>query len=116
MFVCSPACCCCCCSFFFFEVFLSFGKAGNDGGGEEVGERKKKRREKKLTPFSIPLSLFPVPFKKKKKKSRPGPWQVLRRRLRSDGSDGGTVCVWSSEERPSLKKVSLEILMDPRFR
>ena len=45
----------------------------------------------------------------------PGPWQVLRRRLRSDGSDGGTVCVWSSEERPSLKKVSLEILTDPRY-
>lgn len=45
----------------------------------------------------------------------PGPWQVLRRRLRADGSDGGTVCVWSSEERPSLKKVSLEILTDPRY-
>lgn len=55
---------------------------------------------------SIPLS---------KISCRPGPWQVLRRRLRKDGSDGGTVCVWSSEERPSLKKVSLEILNDPRY-
>ena len=86
------------------------------GAGRKL-ERERRREGKKNSPLSLSLSLsFLSPSKKKKKKSRPGPWQVLRRRLRSDGSDGGTVCVWSSEERPSLKKVSLEILMDPRFR
>lgn len=44
----------------------------------------------------------------------PGPWQVLRRRQRGDGSEF-TVCVWSSDERPSLREVSLEIMRDPRY-
>jgi hypothetical protein len=37
----------------------------------------------------------------------PGPWQVLRR---SPIDPEQTVCVWSSQERPSLKQVALEIL------
>ena len=67
------------------------------------------------SPLTFPSLARLLPLPKKKKNSRPGAWQVLRRRLRPDGSDGGTVCVWSSEERPSLKKVSLEILTDPMY-
>jgi hypothetical protein len=37
----------------------------------------------------------------------PGPWQVLRR---SPIDPEATQCVWSSDTRPSLKEVSLEIL------
>ncbi|WIA14511.1 hypothetical protein OEZ85_003030 [Tetradesmus obliquus] len=37
----------------------------------------------------------------------PGPWQVLRR---SPIDPDATQCVWSSDTRPSLKEVSLEIL------
>lgn len=86
--------------FLFLRVFLE-----REGGREKSWRRKKK----KLTPLDL------VSKKTLSKNPRPGPWQVLRRRLRKDGSDGGTVCVWSSEERPSLKKVSLEILNDPRY-
>eukprot|EP00878_Enallax_costatus_P018746 GHUV01019751.1.p1 GENE.GHUV01019751.1~~GHUV01019751.1.p1 ORF type:complete len:174 (+),score=40.97 GHUV01019751.1:1439-1960(+) len=37
----------------------------------------------------------------------PGPWQVLRRSMLDPDA---TQCVWSSQERPTLKQVSLEIL------
>ena len=91
---------------FFFRVFRK-ARTREKGGAKE----KKKGENSPLT-FPSLARLLPLP---KKKNSRPGAWQVLRRRLRPDGSDGGTVCVWSSEERPSLKKVSLEILTDPMY-
>lgn len=37
----------------------------------------------------------------------PGPWQVLRRSMIDPDA---TQCVWSSQTRPTLKQVSLEIL------
>ena len=56
----------------------------------------------------LPLLLLPLlPSPGALFRAYPGPWQVLRR---SPIDPEQTVCVWSSQERPSLKQVSLEIL------